>query len=149
MTRDKIMKIINIVFPLIGMGLMIFYQFCSTSCSYLQGTFLGIELKIIGILFMAMLLALALLPASRCPVPVHPLRTGLLSAAVGAEILLVRFQMMQDTYCPFCLAFGICILILFAANFSRMHLYLAIGSFLAGIGAFALFFEGSVLPLYG
>jgi hypothetical protein len=30
-----------------------------------------------------------------------------------------------------------------------MNKHLALGSFLAGIGAFALFFEGSALPLYG
>ena len=29
-----------------------------------------------------------------------------------------------------------------------MNKYLALGAFLAGIAAFALFFEGSVLPLY-
>ncbi len=42
-----------------------------------------------------------------------------------------------------------CVLVLFAANFIRMNKHLALGSFLAGIGAFALFFEGSALPLYG
>jgi len=149
MTGDKVLKIINVAFPLLGMGLMIFYQVCDTSCSYLQGTFWGVDLKIVGILFMAVLLALALPPASRCTVPVNILRASMLSAAVGAEILLVRFQIQQETYCPFCLAFGICILILFAANFSRMNRYIALGSFLAGMGAFALFFVGSVLPLYG
>jgi hypothetical protein len=72
----------------------------------------------------------------------------LLSGALGGEILLVRFQVVHDTYCPFCLAFGSCILVLFAANFTKMNKYLALGAFLAGIAAFALFFEGSVLPLY-
>jgi hypothetical protein len=148
-TGDKIRKIVNLVFPLIGIGLMIFYEVCDTSCSYLQGTFLDIDLKIIGIPFMAILLAAALPPVSRYPVPVNLLRTGMLSAALGGEILLVRFQIVQDTYCPFCLAFGMCVLTLFAVNFSRMNKYLALGSFLAGIVAFALFFKGSVLPLYG
>lgn len=56
---------------------------------------------------------------------------------------------MHDTYSPFCLAFGACILILFIANFAKAPRYLALGAFLAGIAAFALFFEGSVIPLYG
>jgi uncharacterized membrane protein len=149
MTWDKVQKIISIVSPAIGIGLMIFYRICDTSCSYLQGTFWGIDLKIVGVLFMAVLLAMALPPISRYREPVNLLRTGMLSAAVGGEILLVRFQIIQETYCPFCLAFGICILALFAAYFSKMNKYLALGSFLAGIGMFALFFEGSVLPLYG
>lgn len=110
MPWDKILKAFNILFPLIGIGLMIFYEACDTSCSYLQGTFLGIDLKIVGILFMAVLLATALPPVSRYPIPVDYLRTMMLSAAVGGEILLFRFQVVQDTYCPFCLAFGTCVI---------------------------------------
>lgn len=148
MTRNQVLKIINVVFPIIGVGLMIFYGVCDTSCSSLQGTFLGMDLKVIGILYMAALLAMTMPPASRRAASVRHLRTMLLSGALGGEILLVRFQVVHDTYCPFCLAFGSCILILFAANFTSMNKYLALGAFLAGITAFALFFEGSVLPLY-
>ena len=148
MTRDHVLKTINIVFPIIGGGLMIFYDVCDTSCSSLQGTFLNLDLKMIGILFMAALLAMALIPASRWATSVGHLRTMLLSGALGGEVLLVRFQIVNDTYCPFCLAFGSCILVLFATNFARMNRYLALGAFLAGIAAFALLFEGSVLPLY-
>ena len=148
MTRDKILKIINVAFPAIGAGLMVFYGVCDTSCSSLQGTFLGLDLKVIGILYMAALLALTLPPASRWAASVRHLRTMLLSGALGGEILLVRFQVVQDTYCPFCLAFGSCILVLFAANFMKMNKYLALGALLAGIVAFALFFDGSILPLY-
>jgi len=148
MTRDQVLKIINIAFPAIGIGLMVFYGVCDTSCSSLQGTFLGLDLNMIGILYMAALLALTLPPASRWAASVRHLRTMLLSGALGGEILLVRFQVVHETYCPFCLAFGSCILVLFAANFTRMNKYLALGALLAGIAAFALFFEGSVLPLY-
>ena len=148
MTRDQVLKIINVAFPAIGIGLMVFYGVCDTSCSSLQGTFLGLDLKVIGILYMAALLALTLPPASSWAASVRHLRTMLLSGALGGEILLVRFQVVHDTYCPFCLAFGSCILVLFAANFTRMNKYLALGALLAGIAAFALFFEGSVLPLY-
>ena len=148
MTRDRVLKTINIAFPIIGIGVMLFYEVCDTSCSSLQGTFLGLDLKVIGVLYMAALLAMTLPPASRWAVSVRHLRTMLLSGALGGEILLVRFQVVQDTYCPFCLAFGSCILVLFASNFTKMNKYLALGAFLAGIAAFALFFKGSVLPLY-
>ena len=148
MTRDRFLKIINVTLPIFGIGSMVFYEVCDTSCSSLQGTFLGLDLKVIGILYMAALLALALPPAHRWAGSVSHLRTMLLSGALGGEVLLVRFQVVHDTYCPFCLAFGSCILVLFAANFTKMNKYLALGAFLAGIAAFALLFEGSVLPLY-
>ena len=148
MTRDRVLKTINIAFPIIGIGVMLFYEVCDTSCSSLQGTFLGLDLRVIGVFYMAALLAMTLPPASRWAVSVRHLRTMLLSGALGGEILLVRFQVVQDTYCPFCLAFGSCILVLFASNFTKMNKYLALGAFLAGIAAFALFFKGSILPLY-
>lgn len=148
MTWNRALKIINIIFPIIGIGVMVFYDACSTGCSALQGTFLGLDLKVIGILFMAVLLVLVLLPASRRAVPVGHLRTLMLSGALGGEVMLVRFQIVHDTYCPFCLVFGTCVLILFVLNYAQMNRYLAWGAFLAGIAAFALFFQGSVLPLY-
>jgi len=148
MKWDKSLKIINLLFPIIGAGLMIFYDVCDTSCSSLRGTFWGIDLKYIGILFMGTLLALNLPPPSLYVAPVNHLRAMMLSGALGGEILLVRFQMVHNTYCPFCLAFGLCVLILFVANFLKMNKFLALGAFLAGVGAFALFFKGSVLPLY-
>lgn len=145
---NRVLKIVNIIFPLIGIGVMVFYDVCDTNCSSLQGTFLGLDLKWIGIFFMAVLLVMALLPASRWSVPVSYLRTMMLSGALGGEVLLVRFQIVHDTYCPFCLVFGTCILVLFVSNYAQMNRYLAWGAFLAGIAAFALFFEGSVIPLY-
>lgn len=148
MTWDRGLKIINVVFPVLGLGLMIFYEVCDTSCSSLQGTFLGVDLKIIGIIYMAALLALALPPAFRYPTIVHHLRTVMLGGGLGGEIILVRFQLVQDIFCSFCLAFGLCVVVLFAANFTKMNRYLALVAFLAGIAAFALFFKGSILPLY-
>ncbi len=148
MRQGKLLKIINLIFPIIGVGLMIFYEVCDTSCSSLRGTFWGVDLKYVGIIFMTALLALNMPPVSRLVIPVGHLRTTMISGALGGEILLIRFQVIHDTYCPFCLAFGLCIMILFAANFLKMNKYIAVGAFLAGLGAFAIFFNGSVLPLY-
>jgi hypothetical protein len=145
---EKGLALINVVVPLIGMGLMIFYAVCTTSCSYLQGTFAGVDLKITGIIFMALLLALTRLDSSRLSASVGHLRTMMLAGAVGSEILLVRFQVVHDTYCPFCIAFGFCVVLLFAVNFPRMNRLLALLAFLMGIGLFALFFNGSVLPRF-
>jgi uncharacterized membrane protein len=148
MTRDHVLKIINIFFPVFGIGSMVLYKVCDTSCSSLQGWLMGMDLKVVGILYMAVLLALALPTVSQWADSLQLLRILLLSGALGGETLLVRFQIVHDTYCPFCLAFGSCILILFVANFTKRNRYPALGTFLAGVVAFAIFFEGSVLPLY-
>ncbi len=73
--RDHVLKIINVAFPAVGGGSMIFYEVCDISCSSLQGTFLGLYLKAIGILYMAALLALTLPPASRSAASDLHLRT--------------------------------------------------------------------------
>jgi uncharacterized membrane protein len=148
MTRERVLKIINLVFPAIGIGSMVFYEVCNTCCSSLQGWFMGLNLKVIGILFMAVLLTFALPPVSRWNDSVQRLRIMLLAGALGGETLLIRFQVLHNTYCPFCLAFGSCILILFFANFTKTNRYPALGAFLAGVVAFALFFDGSIVPLY-
>ena len=43
-----ITKILNIVLPLAGITLMLVYEYCDTSCLYLKGTFMGIDLKWVG-----------------------------------------------------------------------------------------------------
>jgi len=148
MTWDKVKRALEILLPVIGVGLMIYYEICDTACSSLRGTFLGIDLKIVGIVFMVFLLAPSLSPAFRSSAAVAHMKTALLSSAMGGEIILVRFQILNNIYCPFCLAFGTCVLLLFAIHLTKMNRYLAVASFLAGTGAFLIFFKGSVLPLY-
>lgn len=145
---DKALKFVNVVVPIVGIGLMVLYEYCDTSCTYLKGTFLGIDLKIVGIVFMAVSLVLNMPYVERFNMAVNHLRTVLFASALGGEVLLVRFQVVNDTYCPFCMAFGACVLLLFGANFMKMDKYLALGAFAAGIASFAFLFEGSVLPLY-
>lgn len=148
MNDNRLIRIMNIVLPVIGMAVIIYYKICDTVCTYISGSFLGLDLKIIGILFMAVLLILTIPALSIYKTHVRHLRTMMLAGAMGGEVILFRFQVVHETFCPFCLAFGLCLLILFAANFIVMNKYLAGASFLAGIGAFALFFQGAVLPLY-
>jgi uncharacterized membrane protein len=147
-TGKRIRRLINWALPLLGMGLMLFYDLCDTACSYLQGSFLGVDLKLVGILFMTALLAMNLLEKSRLPVPAERLRNLMLAGALGGEVILVHFQIVHETYCAFCLAFGLCLLLLFIANFRRQDRYPALLAFLAGIASFSLFFAGSVVPLY-
>jgi len=143
---------------------MFYYSLCKSSCSGLIGTLMGIDLKIIGVAFMSVLMVLSLLPDSISfsrikkqgyvvhqidfQWPVNLLRTAMLAAAIGGEILLLRFQWIHNTYCPYCLAFGACVLILFVINLPAMNRWLAVSSLLAGIAAFSVLFKGSLLPVF-
>jgi uncharacterized membrane protein len=148
MSSNKLIKSLNIILPVAGMGLVLYYRICDTLCVYISGSFLGVDLKYTGILFMAALLILNIPALASFKTPVGHLRTMMLSSALGGEVILVRFQVVHEAFCPYCLAFGLCLLILLAVNFRDMNKYLAGASFLTGLAAFALFFKGSVLPLY-
>lgn len=141
-------KTVNLVTPVIAIGLMVYYIICDTSCSSLKGSLLGQDLVTIGILVMTALLSIAILPRSMFIEPVAWLQTAILSGGLGGEAVLVHFQIVHKSLCPYCLGFGMCLLALFMANFPEMKKQLALCAFLAGVGLFALFFNGSVLLLY-
>jgi hypothetical protein len=148
MHMDTLKNLVNLVLPLVGMGLMVSYEICDTTCSSLTGAFMGLDLKYVGHLFMGVLLVLNFLRKPPLAEPANVLRTMMLAGALGGEVLLVRFQILHETFCPFCLAFGLCLLALFAVNARTMNRYLAWTSFLAGMAVFYFFFEGTVLSLY-
>lgn len=141
-------KSLNVLLPLIGIGLMLVYEYCDTSCSYLKGSFLGIDLKWVGVIYMAILF-LSSFVGGWSPVNlVGHMRTTLISAAVGVEFFLIGFQIVRDTYCPFCLAFSVCIFILFGINYKFMNKWIMVVSVLAGLLGFTVFFEGKVAPRF-
>ena len=82
MTWAKIQKLTNIIVPVIGIGLLIFYEACDTTCSSLRGSFLGLDLKIVGILFMVAILAMIPLRRSQFSAPTDHLQTMMLAGAV-------------------------------------------------------------------
>jgi hypothetical protein len=143
-----ITKSLNVLLPLIGIGLMLVYEYCDTSCSYLKGSFLSIDLKWVGVIYMSVLFISAFFAeGSSALVTVH-LRTILISAAVGVEFFLIGFQVVKDTYCPFCLAFSACVFILFGINYKFMNKWIMVASVLAGFLGFTVFFEGKVAPRF-
>lgn len=148
MTQRGLRQVVQWAAPVIGLALMAFYAWCDTACSALQGTLLGLDLRFLGIGFMAALLGLTLLERIRPALPIGPLRALLLAGALGGETLLVRFQVLHQIYCPFCLAFSLCIVALFLVHHRRRYGFLTLLGFGAGLALFALFFEGSVIPLY-
>lgn len=129
MITDLIKKyrhIPTIVLALAGIGVMAYYDYCGTTCSYLKGDILGIDLKWVGMAYMAAVIAFAAFRQ-------EPFVRALLAAGLGVEVHLYAFQIQHDVYCPFCLAFSVTLLAAFILNYevpsawrekrSRMWLY--------------------------
>jgi hypothetical protein len=130
----------NLVLPLVGIGLVIYYSLCGQSCAYLKGGILGIDLKYLGVVFATLLLIAGFFKWDT----IHLL---LLSAAVGTEVYLVAFQVRQGVYCPYCLLFGGVLLTLFMLNFRMSRRILVCISIVLGFLLFALFFQGATRPV--
>jgi len=143
-----IAKALTVLLPLTGIGLMLAYEYCDTSCTYLKGSFIGIDLKWLGIIYMVFVFLSTFYFKDSVTSFMGQMRTILISAAVGAEFFLIGFQVAKGTYCPFCLAFGACVFGLFGINFKSMNKGLMIVSILAGLIGFTLFFEGQTSPIF-
>ncbi len=163
----KYRHIITIVLALIGIGLMAYYDYCDTACSYLKGDIWGIDLKWIGSAYMAAIIVFAAFRQT-------PFVRALLAAGLGVEAHLYAFQVQNNVYCPFCLAFSVIVLVSFLINYEvpsawrenrrRMWIYF-MGEvsfpmfkinkvpllFFSVLGYLAIFltFSGSVTPAYG
>lgn len=161
----KYRTMLTMFLAVLGIGLMVFYSWCDTSCSYLKGDIVGIDLKYIGIAYMILVIILGIFKQT------DSLRL-FLAAGIGVEVFLVMFQLRQDVFCPFCLAFGTIVVVMFILNFKwprmqdrwfRKILYAAgdaqipfagirmplIVVMLLGLFFFALTFNGSATPTYG
>jgi len=101
---------ITIALALIGIGLMMYYDYCDTACSYLKGDLWGIDLKWVGVDFMTAIIAFAVFRQT-------PLVRTLLAAGLGVEVPLYAFQIHNDVYCPFCLAFSALVVASFLINY--------------------------------
>ena len=101
---------ITILLAVAGIALMVFYEVCDTSCSYLQGDIWGIDLKWVGSAYMLTVIGFAAFRLT-------PFVRVLLAAGLGVEVHLFSFQVQNDVYCPFCLAFAVMVLSAFIINY--------------------------------
>ena len=108
----KYRVILTIVLALMGIGLMAFYAVCDTSCSYLKGDIFGIDLKYIGVAYMTCIILLGLFKQT-------DLVRMLLASGIGVEIFLVYFQFKENVFCPFCLTFGVMVILMYIINCER------------------------------
>jgi thiol:disulfide interchange protein DsbA len=163
----KYRNAITIILALIGIVLMAYYDYCDTACSYLKGDIWGINLKWVGISYMTAIIVFAAFRQT-------PFVRALLAAGLGVEVHLYAFQVQNDVYCPFCLAFSVMLILSFIINYEvpsawrenrrRMWLYflgevdftmfrihklpLLLFSLL-GYLTILFTFSGSVTPAYG
>jgi len=155
-------QVTTILLALAGAGITVFYTYCGTACAYLKGDLLGVDLKVVGIVYMAVIALLSgsgKVPASRI----------LLAGGLGGEIFLLGFQIRENIFCPYCLAFAACIAAAYGVNYEAPKMagwkkifYLPgeagfapaanrcplILFMLAGYLFMALAFSGSTLPVY-
>jgi thiol:disulfide interchange protein DsbA len=125
-----------------GIAVIAAYIYCDTSCTYLNGSIFGLDIKYLGLMYMGLILLLCLAGREKS-------LTLLLSFGMGSEVFLVGYQVTSSVYCPYCLAFAAIILLMFVLNFKRgKGLPMAVSS-VAGFVFFVLFFFGSVTPAYG
>ncbi|MDX9745203.1 MAG: hypothetical protein WCX84_08055 [Syntrophales bacterium] len=144
-------RIVSIVLSLLGVAVIIRYYFCGTSCLYLAGTLLGLDLKLWGVIFLGLFSMLLLLRQ-------EALSCLLLSAALGCEVFLVGYQVIHRNYCPYCLIFAGIILVLFVVNLNKKKLILGSLSIVLGFVVMLAFFQsvplnvasgGQALPSFG
>jgi thiol-disulfide isomerase/thioredoxin len=108
--KRKYRGLITIVLSMIGIGLMAYYDYCDTECSYLKGDILGIDLKWVGIAYMTFIIIFAAFKQTSFV-------RVFLAAGLGVEVYLYAFQIQNDVYCPFCLAFSIMLILSFIINY--------------------------------
>jgi protein-disulfide isomerase len=135
------LKAVTIVLALLAIGIEIYYSICEGVCSYLRGELFGIDLQYIGIAFMALIVLLSVMKQSL-------LLILALSAGVGVEVYLVGFQIFHNTYCPYCLAFGGILVVMFFLNIRKTEAKSVILCAAISLVLFALFFRGSATPAY-
>jgi len=134
-------RIANVVLPLIVLADMVLYNFCFSSCSFLHGTVLGIDMKYVGLIMPLPLIVLALMRKDL-------LYLAAVSFGVGGEVKLVSFQLASKVFCPYCLTAGGIIVLLMLLNFRRSWAILAAFCLVVGFLFFQLFLRATTVPVY-
>lgn len=134
-------RLLTGMFAALGIAVIVFYILCGDSCRYLKGSIWGVDLKYLGPFFLLLVLLLNFLKKDT-------LCLTLLSIGLGGEIFLIGYQVASAIYCPFCLAFGIVLILMFAVNFDKTKIPLIVLSTFLGLIFFFFSFSGSTHPTY-
>jgi len=132
--------LLNVLLAVLGIVIIVLYYFCGSSCLYLAGTVFGVDLKIWGLLYLCILTVILVLRQ-------NALTCGLLSAGVGGEIFLIGYQVVHKTYCPYCLALALIVVLLFCINLDKRRVKLILLSIILGFVLMTVFFQGVPLKI--
>ena len=133
---------INIILLLVGVGVVVFYTLCGDACTYLQGGIFGIDLQYLGMAYVIVLIVSNILKRDL-------IILMLLSAGIGVEFFLVGYQIVHNTYCPYCLVFTAIIVVQFLFNMNVSKKLIILVFMALGFLSFFIFFKGSAFPVYG
>jgi len=137
------------ILPALCILTIVIGQLCAAKCAFIQGDILGIDLNVFGILFYSLLLVSLLVYRKFYPEDwLMKAIAAVASAGVGAELILVKFQVENSVYCPKCLISGFFFLVMFflvARNLKKWVIILLIA---AGLLFTSFTFNGSIIPSY-
>jgi thiol-disulfide isomerase/thioredoxin len=137
------------VFPALALLTLIIGHLCRESCVFLHGDILGLDLETFGVFFYsALLLAVILFRSFSFGEGGMKLIAAIVSIGVGAEIILLKFQIQNKTYCPKCLISGFFLIGMFFVISRHIKAWIVILLIVFGAIFTSLTFSGSVIPSY-
>ena len=137
------------ILPSLCILTLVIGQLCAAKCAFIQGDILGIDLNILGILFYSLLLVALLVYRKIYPEDwFMKAIAAATSVGVGAELVLIKFQVENSVYCPKCLGSGFFFLVMFFLVARHLKKWVIILLIAAGLLLTSFTFSGSVIPSY-
>jgi len=138
------------ILPALCILTIVIGQLCAAKCAFIQGDILGIDLNIFGILFYSLLLVSLLVYRKFYPEDwFMKAIAAVASVGVGAELILVKFQVENNVYCPKCLISGFFFIVMFFLVARHLKKWVIILLIAAGLLFTSFTFNGSIIPSYG
>ncbi len=137
------------IFPALALLTLLIGQVCEERCAVLQGDILGLDLNVLGIFLYSALLVSAVFHRKFYPRDwLMKAITAVVSAGVGVEIILVKFQIQNNVYCPKCLISGLFFLAMFFVIARNLRKWVVVILLISGAFIASVTFNGSVTPSY-
>jgi uncharacterized membrane protein len=138
------------ILPALCIITIVIGQLCAAKCAFIQGDIIGIDLNIFGLLFYSLLLVSLLVYRKFYPEDwLMKAIAAVASAGMGAELILVKFQVENGVYCPKCLISGFFFLVMFFLLARHLKKWVIILLIAAGLLFTSFTFNGSIIPSYG
>lgn len=137
------------IFAALALSTLIIGKVCKGSCVFIHGDILGLDLEVFGLIFYSLLIMAVIFYEKYYPKDwMIKLITAIVSIGVGAELVLVKFQIQNRTYCPKCLISGFFFLAMFFVLARHMKIWIVTLLILIGAIFTSFTFNGAVIPSY-